>query len=275
LKDLTIDIFYKTYCKDYPFLIHSLKSLKKHARGFRKIVLITDFGQKDELEKIVERLNLPVIEIFELCQDLDTHPPTRLPKFLAKVKKQLNRSLRIITPDRIGYEVQKAVKCNWPEWSDADAVVQIDSDTILTHAFDVISLFENGKPVWFKRKWSQCGAQAAKMWKKGTLYFYNKEALDYHYMIRPIFLVTRELAIELEKYVKDTFDCSFYSLFSNPRLPRMSEYDLLGFYADNKDLRLEYKIYDLDESTGPLPKAKQFWSWGGITDEVRDEIEKL
>ena len=278
MNNLTIDIFYKTCQKDYPFLYHSLRSIKKYALGFKKIVLVTDYGQKKELERIVDEIGLLDVMIFELDQDIDIYAPTRLPKFFCKMKKKINLATgigsRAITPDRIGYEVQKAVKCDWPNWSSADAVVQIDSDTILTDTLNAESFFVDERPVWFKRKWEQCIWQAAKMWKKGTLYFYNKEDFEYHYMVHPIFFVTKELAMELKKYVNEMHGCSFYRLFTNPKFPRMSEYDLLGFYADNNQLKLEYKVYDLDESAGPLPTCKYFSSWKGMTDEVRDEIEK-
>lgn len=278
---MTIDLFYKTYRGDFPFLEHSLKSLKQRAKGFRNIIIVTDPGERNELIELIAPLKLSAIQVFELDSKLDIHSPTILPRPLRKLKrsfyKVIQSSKRIVKPSKIGYEIQKAVKCDWTQWSDADAVFQIDSDMLLTGDFDTQQLFHDDQPVWLRSDWAHCGKQQIKYWRRGSLWFFKLQDTRYSYMGSPGFLLTRELTQKFNEYVQAYFHCSTYRLFSDPKYPELSEYELLGLFAELNELDTPY--YFEDESSASalglrLP-MKQFWSWGGFTEEVINEIQKL
>ncbi|MDA9260653.1 hypothetical protein N9P58_02175 [Puniceicoccaceae bacterium] len=152
-----IDLFYKTYPGDYQFLEHSLKSVKRHAQGFRDIIIVTDHGHLDALRELVNPFNIPSLKLFELDRSLDIYSPTKLPSPLRKLKRSLFKAIgssrRIIKPKKIGYEIQKAVKCDWTQWSDADAVLQIDSDTMLIAPLKTKQLFKEQHPIWLRQTW--------------------------------------------------------------------------------------------------------------------------
>lgn len=45
-----IDIFYKSYAKDFEWLYYSLKSIKKYLTGYNKIVIVIPEQDKDLLQ---------------------------------------------------------------------------------------------------------------------------------------------------------------------------------------------------------------------------------
>lgn len=52
-----------------------------------------------------------------------------------------------------------------------------------------------------------------------------------------------------------------------------SEFNFIGAFIDRYE-KEKYSILDVREETIPTC-AKQFWSWGGITPEVKAEIEQM
>jgi len=278
---MQIDLFYKTYEGDYQFLEHSLKSVKRYAQGFRNIVIVTDHGHLDALRDMVEPLKLPSLKIFELDRELDIYAPNKLPRPLRKLQrsflKAIGSSRRIIKQEKFGYEIQKAVKCDWLQWSDADAALQIDSDMILTAPLEANQLFKGNDPVWLRLPWSTCNKKQIKYWQRGSLWFYGLAESQYCYMSSPGFFLTRELTEQFQDFVATKHRCSLYRLFSNPRFPELSEYELLGLFAEINQLNMPYHFEDETnaESAGLRLPMKQFWSWGGMTDEVKSELAKL
>ena len=272
------DLFYKTYPGDYQFLEHSLKSAKRHAQGFRNIVIVTDHGHLDALRDMVEPLDIPSLKIFELDRALDIYAPNKLPRPLRKLMrsflKMIGSSRRIIKQEEFGYETQKAVKCDWLQWSDADAVLQIDSDMILTAPLEAKQLFKEQKPVWLRLPWSTCNKKQIKYWQRGSLWFYGLAKSQYSYMTSPGFFLTRELTEKFKHYAQSKHHCGVYRLFSNPRFPELSEYELLGLFAEINQLDTPYYFEDEAnaETEGLRLPMKQFWSWGGLTDEVKQKL---
>ncbi len=111
----------------------------------------------------------------------------------------IGSSRRIIKQEKFGYETQKAVKCDWTQWSDADAVLQIDSDMILTAPLEAKQLFKGDHPVWLRRDWSKCHEQQIKYWQLGSRWFYERNESQYSYMTSPGVFLTRELTEKFKK----------------------------------------------------------------------------
>lgn len=278
---MQIDLFYKTYPGDYQFLEHSLKSAKRYAQGFRDIVIVTDHGHLDALRDIVEPLKIPSLKIFELDSELDAYPPNKLPRRLRKLMRSflkiVGSSRRIIKQEKFGYEIQKAVKCDWIQWSDADAVLQIDSDTMLNATLDTKQLFKEQHPIWLRQTWEKSYKRQINYWRPGSLWLYGLNESKYCYMSSPCFFLTRELTEQFQDFVATKHRCSLYRLFTNPRFPQLSEYELLGLFAEINQLDTPYHFEDEAnaETEGFSLPTKLFWSWGGMTDEVKSELAKL
>lgn len=245
---MIIDLFYKTYPKDYEFLRYSLRSMKKRAKGFRHIVVVTE------------------------CED--PAQPHLIPEMEGTRYSAIDsKGMAEPFPGRInhGYEHQKAIKCMWPAFSNADAVFQVDSDYVLTGDLNAEDLFIDGQPVWTKRPFEEDPA-GQKAWQAGTQWFAGRPVFT-SYMCSPGFLVTRELANAFFKSVGHKYQCSPVELFLNPEIPQLSEYELLGWYAENSGvLENTYKFLHPSEFNLPI---KQFWSWGNVTPDVRAELEDL
>ena len=99
------DIFIKTYPGDFIWLEYCIKSIEKFVTGFRDIVIVTDSGTELKIDS-----SLP-IKIFYEDLPNETHP----------------------CPVGIGYAWAQSVKLNWTKYTDADYILQIDSDTMFTN----------------------------------------------------------------------------------------------------------------------------------------------
>lgn len=291
---MVVDI-YKTYAGDFQFLRHSLRALRHKASGFRDVVIVTDPGELEVVREIVAESGLSSVRVFELPQsELDQARKLHrqagafvwvMRRSLLKRLHRLNLLkepplLRSAKTIRIGYEIQKAVKCDWTRWSDADAVLQLDSDMILTAELSVDSLMDQGRPFWFREAWDRkfrrdAGQVAADTWKSGTDWFYEISDSRHAYMCFPGFLLTRELTERFARHVRARCNGDFLELYLNRAYPNLSEYELLGYYADHFELEQPYcfKDAELDQSFR-LP-IRQFWSWGGFSDAVQDEIRTM
>ncbi len=68
-----------------------------------------------------------------------------------------------------------------------------------------------------------------------------------------------------------------YRLFSNPRFPALIKYELLGLFAEINQLNTPYYFEDEANaaSEGLRLPMEQFWSWGGPTEQVQNEIASI
>jgi hypothetical protein len=61
-----IDIFYKSYAKDFEWLYYSLKSIKKYLTGYNKIIIIIPEKEKELLNyDLINELNCEVYFVNE------------------------------------------------------------------------------------------------------------------------------------------------------------------------------------------------------------------
>jgi len=133
-----VDLFIKTWSGDAKWLPYCLAGHSRYARDFRQLVLITDKGFDFEISET----NIPI-------KIIETDPTeagyTKNPAFWG-----VTRQGKIIDkpPRGPGYYWQQAVKMSWPEYSDADAVVILDTDVIAWDKFCAMDFTMNGQPYW-------------------------------------------------------------------------------------------------------------------------------
>lgn len=120
-----IDIFIKTYPVDFIWLEYCIKSIERFVTGFRKIVIVTDSGTELKINSI-----LPIDIIYEELPK-NEHP--------------------CVTG--IGYVWMQLIKLNWFKYTDADCVLQIDSDMMFTDKIDISYYKDDNKIKWFYRDW--------------------------------------------------------------------------------------------------------------------------
>ena len=169
-----------------------------------------------------------------------------------------------------GYIGQQLTKMKAWRYTDADAVVFWDSDVVASEPHDIMEeYFSDGKPILYCTPWEHVGD--AICWKGCTT-----EALGWEppmeYMRRmPIVHRTDALAACC------VYICRQHGLTMTGYMmtrARFSEFNAIGAYVAAYMPRL-YDIRDTTKDEVRPSKIRQFWSWGGFTDEVNAQLEQL
>jgi hypothetical protein len=227
-----IDIFYKSYAKDFEWLYYSLKSIKKYLTGYNKIIIIIP-------EKEKELLNYDLIN-------------------------ELNCEVYFVNEYGNGYIYQQFIKMTAHKYCKSKFILYSDSDLIFNKEIDLQNLIDDDKPEILYTDYSKVGD--AICWKEVTEKFIGRE-LDYEFMRRLPLIYHRSTIEKInEEYdIEDTIMNKFSKKFS--------EFNAIGawiFYNEPDN----YKLTNTDSYSYEPPIGKQYWSYGGLTDEIKNEIEK-
>jgi hypothetical protein len=242
-KKSLVDIFIRSYPGDFEWLGYCLKSIKKYCSGFRDIILTITEDNVD-LAKNSKFLDLSDIKLI---------PCKKYP-----------------IDDYIGQMITKS-KCH--EFSNADVFCHIDSDCFFYNKYNASEIFEKNKIIYFYNLYKDVGD--AIIWKNPVErflgFFVDKEFMRSFPMCfsRDTYKGIHDYCLEkhnknLEGWVVDQFQ-------KYNRLCYI-EFNTIGAYAFN----FQNDKYRFIESPKPFFRPrflKQYWSWGGISDEIRKEIE--
>jgi hypothetical protein len=161
-----------------------------------------------------------------------------------------------------GYIDQQINKLLSYHLTDAEYILFVDSDVCFNRPVDVREeYFVNGKPYLMKTRYELVGD--AICWKQPTEEILNIN-LDFEYMRRIPLMFKSDTLRLLDEQV----DC--LSLASRERL---SEFNIIGAYAAINQ-ESEYYIIDTETDTFPSECAKQGWSWGGLTPEIKEQLNE-
>lgn len=163
-----------------------------------------------------------------------------------------------------GYIDQQINKLMAHQYTQSDYILFIDSDVVFTQPTHIRDYFIDNKPFIVKTNYTLVGE--AICWKESTERIMGW-GCDYEYMRRIPLLYHRKT---LER-LNGTIDC--LSLYKEITL---SEFNLIGAFAQ----RFEPDNYifldtEVDAAIIPINTAKQYWSWGGITSEIRAELNEI
>lgn len=164
-----------------------------------------------------------------------------------------------------GYIQQQWFKLNADKYTNADLILFVDSDCVFHTPFSPESYMRDEKPILMKTRYGNLGG--GEVWKKITEDFVGWE-VEYEYMRRLPWMY-RSSSLQ-----------GFRNMF--PKLGEVlkgkpgrdfSEFNALGAYID----KFENDQYFITDTEVWIPDsvAKQFWSWGGITPEIRQEIKAM
>jgi len=239
-KDIPVtDIFIRTYPGDYKWLDYCLRSIGKYAIGFRKVWIISP--QDNPFSGM---LNGPFMEW-----------------------KQMNDE----TED--GYLAQQITKLYADVITDyqAEFILHIDSDTLLTRPVTPSEFFYLDKVLWPYTPYDRIQTP----WQPVIEKFMAQPTAN-EFMRRFPIMVPRWLYPRLREFCYQKHGMTITDYVRGQPLRHFSEFNALGAYA------WQYhhdKIAWVDTlgSEFPLmpPMARQFFSWGGITEEVKAEIENI
>jgi hypothetical protein len=202
---------------------------------------------------------------------VDGAPPVRLVTFAERVDKPM-----------LSHEV---ALCHADEYCPAaDFVFHLDSDCIFTEPVTPADYFVDGRPVLVCENFDRFydfdpqnpGKRNALHWKAAAevaLGFpVTHECMCRHPMIHPRALYPG-FRRHVEGVVKQSFDD--YVLSCRDQFPQtFAEFTSLGAYA-RKFFADKYHWVEIPFQPRPADKLKQYWSHGGLTPDVRAEIEGI
>lgn len=244
LKFEKVDIFYKTFKPDEQWLQYALLSANKYLRGYRNIIVIADEGD-----------NMTIPDIPNIIYREIAMPPS--PRLWGR------------SP---GYCWQMGLKLSWTDYTDADAVLILDSDCIVTGYADVEECCFRGGPIWYYRPWELVGKSVA--WKSSVDYFLGIDTPHAH-MCRNGFFLTREATLAFQDFMMKEFNQRpLEYVMDSSRIFPACEYEMFGGYLHYVQ-RHGYIMKDVAQCDREIWPFKQYWSRAGISDIVRDELQKL
>ena len=184
-----IDILIPTYHADFVWLDFCVRSVKKFTSGFRNVIIVSDNDGHNIPQSILDIMPVKVI-----YKDIPTKWPPKL-------------------NHRPGYLWQQVLKLNWMEYTDADAVLVLDSDEMLVKNVNPSTFRDDrGRWRWAYRDWKNAGS--ANMWKVPTEQVLKFEP-QYEAMPFAPFIFERKTTYDFIVYLKqihgatDSFDIFF------------------------------------------------------------------
>lgn len=228
---MVIDIFIRSYEKDFVWLEYALRSIHKNVTGFRNIIVAVP-----DARPLSHLTAEQVIEIEDL-------------------------------PD--GYIGQQLTKMQAWRYTDADAILFWDSDVVAIEPVDVLEFKSDGKPIIYKTKYTSIDVP----WKPITescLGF----PVTYEYMRRMPLLYWANTIRNTEEYICGYHDCTLREYLSNINHRAFSEFNAIGALAE-KYYPDQYVFIDTETVEMPPIKVVQFWSWGGVTNEIKRQLDKI
>jgi hypothetical protein len=244
---MSTDIFIKTYHKDFAWLEWCLKSIKKFASGFRNVVVVSETGHAlpDHIKNIIP-IKLHYVDF-----------PKQTPTYVEH---------------GLGYLWQQNIKLTWYTYTDADEVLVLDSDEMLTKPTTPDSFKTEGVPNWYFTKWAFMGDGAC--WKSSTDHILKTDT-EYSGMCLTGFILKRTTTITLKNYICNLHGVNnIWDIFVKYDMPTASEYNIIGCYIWS--FSSEYnKITNYDASKVFNNSIKKEWSWGGLDPEKIKQCEAV
>jgi hypothetical protein len=163
-----------------------------------------------------------------------------------------------------GYIDQQINKLEAHKFTDAEFILFVDSDVCFKRPVHISEYFHDGKPIILKTRYELVGD--AICWKKPTedLLF---EIVNFEYMRRLPILYRRDTLINVGNHcTENSIDLSQQN--------RLSEFNLVGAFAELTD-RQNYHFIDTEKEEFGPDSVKQNWSWGGLTPEIKTELEAV
>lgn len=164
-----------------------------------------------------------------------------------------------------GYIQQQIIKLMAFNHTDSDLILFVDSDVVFTKAATPESFMIGEKPFLMRTPYGDLGG--AEAWRGITSRFLGF-SVQYEYMRRMPLAFLRSTLVR--------FYQAYHARISalNSMVTRdFSEFNALGAFAASAHPE-KYEIINTLESALPESVATQYWSWGGISDEIRTEMEK-
>lgn len=221
----TIDIFLKSYAKDFPLLKYALMSIQKYVTGYSSLIIVVD---ENDGRGFTEH-------ILHYC-----------PK---------NTAVWFVQDKGNGYLWQQVCKLKAHKYSNAEYIMFSDSDCIFDHHINLQDFIAEDKPEILYTDYNKVGQ--AICWKEPTEAFID-DVMPWELMRRNCLIYHRSTLLNLGYFCKEQHDRSIedYVMESG----KFSEYNAIGAYAFLHEPG-KYNFVNTDEWQYTPPKGEQLWSW--------------
>jgi hypothetical protein len=259
MKGPIVDLFCKTCAKDAAWFKYMVRSVERFASGFRKLVVVDDLRPNLSDEGLIQLIKKMEETAGETGVIVDVEPiPPWDPAF------------GFDTQQRLEYFWASAVKTRWPEFTDADAVVWIDSDSVFTRPITPVWWFEGERPIWWRVPWTESKDGCA-AWKAGVDHLFGVDSQSEN-MCVSAGLATRHATLALQGYIKEKFGQSVAAYYLDPSHGKLGEFSMVGGYLEHVDA-CGYVVKHPRDLGEPWP-VRQFWSWDPKGPPI-DELERI
>jgi len=168
-----------------------------------------------------------------------------------------------------GYLAQQVAKLNADQHTQADYIVHFDSDMVFTRPVTPDFFFKDGKPIWVVTPFQDKEMRA---WMHVMVKCFHKMP-PYEFMRKCSIVAPRWIYAKFREFIQDYHGVTMEQYVMNQPANEYSEYNCLGFFAWLHH-REVFHWHDTEIEGCDWP-FRQFWSWGGLTPEIREEIESI
>ena len=187
----SVDLFIRSYKKDFEWLWYCLKSCAKSAKGFRQTHIVVPHGDQHEL-------NYLTLEKVHIC-----------PRY---------------EEDYLG---QQVTKLNADLYSSADFICHIDSDTVWLHDISPNDFIHQGKAIMYYEPYDKIGECPWQPIVEETLGWKP----EFEFMRRPPHIYPRWIYKEMRDFLQARHKMPFDTFVSTRPERKFSEYNTLGAFA--------------------------------------------
>lgn len=168
-----------------------------------------------------------------------------------------------------GYLGQQLTKMEAWQHTDADCVLFWDSDVIASEPIDIrTEYFHEGKPILYKTRYSSIDSPWKAITEKAVGF-----PVEWEYMRRMPLVYWRDTLGDACVWIENLQGVSLWPYLEAQPLRHFSEFNAIGAFAEFVEAD-RYHIVDTESIDMPPNKVQQHWSWGGITNEVQQSINK-
>lgn len=235
---MTTDIFIRSYQRDFPWLAYCLKSINKFCSGFGNIIVVVP----EQDRKAIEGFNLTREKVFYV--------------------KETGRD------QYLGQQISKVYA---DQYSQADFCLFTDSDTCFNVPTTPASFFFDDKPVMLITPYHELGK--AVPWKPITEKALKFEC-PFETMRRLPWIYPRTLLPLFREYMQKIHGKPVEEYIMEQPHHAFSEFNAMGSFAHQFHPDAFHYI-ETNKQALPPTVLKQNWSWGGITPEIRKELEEI
>ena len=235
---MNTDIFIRTCAKDLGWLLYAIKSIDQRVTGYRDLVI--------------------------------TCPHSAV----GRIARATGRRIIGVDPFPDDYVGQQHTKMKATDHTDADVICFWDSDAVATEPVDLRSLlFSYGRLILHHTPFDGL-ADGSEIWR--AIVARDMGAVpEFEFMRRLPLAYRRSTLLGCVDHIERTHGLPLAAYMKRVPHRSFSEFNCIGAwaYANERDL-YDWRVNEAEVAEWKRA-VRQFWSWGGITPEVIEELHKI